>query len=913
MSLCEIAGKRFLFRFKSFSGWSWILLFLGMLLPVRADEPTWEYAVQVSATVQSSPPRIILSWPQDVLGPPANYVVYRKAPSATAWGTGTTLSGATTTYVDSTVSVGTPYEYQIIKNANGYTGSGYIVSGINVPLNDNRGKLILIVDNTFTSSLANELNLLQQDLVGDGWTIIRHDVPRNDSVQHVKSIIKADYNADPTLVRTVFLFGHVPVPYSGNIAPDDHIPQHQGAWPCDAYYGDMDGTWTDNSVNSTGADDGRNYNYPGDGKFDQSTIPSSVELMVGRVDLANMPGWDDSIGQATFPSELELLRNYIHKEHNYRHKTYDVPRRALIHDSFGVYNNEAFAASGWRNFAPFFGADNILYLPNDRDWISTLSNDLYLWAYGCGPGTYTSISGLGYSGEYNDVTTTDIVNADAKVVFAMVFGSWLGDWDSQDNLMKAFLATKTYGLACVWSGSPHWFAHNMGVGTTIGYTARLTQNNSNGLYRNMVNHAAGQVHVALMGDPSLHMFMVSPVSNLTGSQNGSETTLYWNASPDDILGYHVYRADDPAGPYMRLTSSPITDTSYTDVDGPSGAGVTYMVRAVKLETTSSGSYYNGSQGIFWPNPLVPSDQPTVTIAATDPDADAQSGDPATFTFTRTGNAVAPLTVNYDLGGTATKWNDYRRYEGDMPVSVDFPAGAASTTLTVYPIDNGTADDFPKTIVVTLSPDPNYTIGSPDSATATISYGSQLSVLPTISVLATQTNADRLGASPGVFTFTRADNTNSDLVVHYAWSGTATTGIDFLVSPSNAVGSVLFPAGMDTTTLSILPQGGSSPVGNETVTLSLLSDPSYNLGSQTNASINISGNTVPHPSIQSLPSASVRLSWASISGKSYHIAYKNNLNDPSWTDLGLNIQATNTMTAWPVSGGTTQRYYCVFVH
>ena len=47
----------------------------------------------------------------------------------------------------------------------------------------------------------------------------------------------------------MFLFGHVPVPYSGDIVPDGHAPDHQGAWPCDGFYGDMDGLWTDCSVN----------------------------------------------------------------------------------------------------------------------------------------------------------------------------------------------------------------------------------------------------------------------------------------------------------------------------------------------------------------------------------------------------------------------------------------------------------------------------------------------------------------------------------------------------------------------------------------------------------------------------------------------------------------------------------------
>ena len=69
--------------------------------------------------------------------------------------------------------------------------------------------------------------------------------------------------------HSLFLLGHVPVPYSGNINPDGH-PDHQGAWPADGYYADMDGTWTDISVNNTVATGTRNDNVPGDGKFDQS-------------------------------------------------------------------------------------------------------------------------------------------------------------------------------------------------------------------------------------------------------------------------------------------------------------------------------------------------------------------------------------------------------------------------------------------------------------------------------------------------------------------------------------------------------------------------------------------------------------------------------------------------------------------
>src|SRR5262249_57416229 len=126
-----------------------------------------------------------------------------------------------------------------------------------------------------------ELARLQQDLVGDGWTVLRHDVPRmvvdpantsssvwaarSNELASVKALIKADYTADTNNVTAVFFVGHVPVPYSGKVAPDGHSG-HIGAWPADMFYGDMSGLWTDSIWNTTTASDTRNWNVPGDGK-----------------------------------------------------------------------------------------------------------------------------------------------------------------------------------------------------------------------------------------------------------------------------------------------------------------------------------------------------------------------------------------------------------------------------------------------------------------------------------------------------------------------------------------------------------------------------------------------------------------------------------------------------------------------
>src|SRR5206468_115414 len=96
-------------------------------------ESTWEYSVQVSAIVQPSPARISLSWPQDTYMPPNSYTVYRKAPGAASWGSGTILPGTATSYTDTNVVAATGYEYQVVKSTSLYTGYGYICAGINLP------------------------------------------------------------------------------------------------------------------------------------------------------------------------------------------------------------------------------------------------------------------------------------------------------------------------------------------------------------------------------------------------------------------------------------------------------------------------------------------------------------------------------------------------------------------------------------------------------------------------------------------------------------------------------------------------------------------------------------------------------------------------------------------------------------
>jgi hypothetical protein len=115
--------------------------------------------------------------------------------------------------------------------------------------------------------------------------------------------------------------------------------------------------------------------------------------------------------------------------------------------------------------------------------------------------------------------------------------------------------------------------------------------------------------------------------------------------------------------------------------------------------------------------------PTVSVVASDPTATIGTTDPGVFTFTLSGSTAASLAVNFSLGGSAVKWNDYRRLpEGDMPVSITIPAGAASAALTIYATDNSTLAN-PETVSLTLSPDAAYTIGAQNNAVVNIQSSS----------------------------------------------------------------------------------------------------------------------------------------------------------------------------------------------
>lgn len=617
-------------------------------------------AVELWAKVQTSPPTVTLNW----VGMPSttNYQVARKAKAATIWTTlAPTISGTVTSYVDNGVVAGGDYEYRVYRTAPtlSYAAYGYIHVGVESPAIENRGKLILVIANNFSTTLAPEIKRLQDDLEGDGWRVLTTYVSPTMAVTAVKAIITSTYNLDPANTKAVFLLGHVPVPYSGNFNPDAH-PDHLGAWPADVYYGEMNGTWTDASVNNSAASRPENDNIIGDGKFDQTVLPSDAELQVGRVDLANMTSFT--------LTETQLLKNYLDKDHDYRKKVFTATRRAVIDDNFGYFSGEAFASSGWKNFGPLVTPSNVAV----GDYFGTMAaGNSYLWSYGCGGGSYTSCGGIGVT---NDFTTSNLGG-----VFTMLFGSYFGDWDATNNFLRAPLCQgKT--LVNMWSGRPHLQVHHMGLGETIGYSMLVNQNNSNTYYYSYGGSGAGpkHVHIALMGDPTLRNDVVSPVSNVVATRIGANCHINWTASTQtNVLGYNIYMKNDTNTNYVKINPTLITGTSYTNNCMVYPGIYKYMVRALVLEDGPSGKYYNMSEGIA--DTSLNTNNFSIAAGA---GIQSQAGSVVNFTSSAVGGTV--FSWNFGDAGTSTLQNPSHTYavNGNYTVTLVVSNSCNTKTVTV---------------------------------------------------------------------------------------------------------------------------------------------------------------------------------------------------------------------------------------
>ena len=153
-----------------------------------------------------------------------------------------------------------------------------------------------------------------------------------------------------------------------------------------------------------------------------------------------------------------------------------------------------------------------------------------------------------------------------------------------------------------------------------------------------------------------------------------------------MRNYHSLVSGSPDSDVLDVTVTPVVDASS---EGPEtvilqlGPGNGYLVGSASSATVVIGDDDTAL--------------PKVGITATKNSTMEITAVPAVFTISRTGSTDLPLTVNYDVSGTATSGSDFTALSG----SVTILAGNASATVEITPVDDSASESL-ETVIATLS-------------------------------------------------------------------------------------------------------------------------------------------------------------------------------------------------------------------
>lgn len=108
---------------------------------------------------------------------------------------------------------------------------------------------------------------------------------------------------------------------------------------------------------------------------------------------------------------------------------------------------------------------------------------------------------------------------------------------------------------------------------------------------------------------------------------------------------------------------------------------------------------------------------------------------------------------------------------------------------------------------------------------------------TVTIAATTAGAAEAGAASGILTVSRTGDSSSDVIVNYTVAGTATAGSDYVA----LAGSVTIPAGATSAEIAVAPIDDLLYESNETVVVTLATDPAYFVGAPSSATVTIASD------------------------------------------------------------------------
>jgi Calx-beta domain-containing protein len=370
--------------------------------------------------------------------------------------------------------------------------------------------------------------------------------------------------------------------------------------------------------------------------------------------------------------------------------------------------------------------------------------------------------------------------------------------------------------------------------------------NKRGLVTGIVVLALFILAPAALSRPGVVLQVVTPevtvvASDNTAAESGANTgtfTISRSGPTTDPLTVNlsITGTATNGSDYSALSTSvviPATQASVAVPVTPTNDAIHEDSEDVIVTVTANALYTVGSPSAATVT-ISDDDLPSVSVMATDASASEAGGDVGTFTISRVGATTGALTVAYTLTGTASNGTDY----SSLSTSVVIPVGQSSAAVTVTPTNDGVSEPA-ETVILTITANALYTVGSPSAATVTISDND----LPSVKVVATDGSAAEAGAATGTFTVTRTGVLTAPMTVNYIISGSATNGADY----GALSGSVVIAAGAASATVVVTPIDDVIDENNESVILTLAAGAGYRIGSPNHDDVTIADNDgTPNP-------------------------------------------------------------------
>ena len=213
--------------------------------------------------------------------------------------------------------------YKIKRQKNVYNGDYSHSMEYQITKSDDSDNIILIVakENIY-DDLKPEILRYAADIHSACNVGVIIEKISNETFSDIRSLLISYISS--SLAGAVFI-GDIDAAYFE--VANDHGKYGYMSWPCDLYYMDIDGTWTDNDSN---------------GIFDEHSGNVTPEIFIGRISAANM---------GNLVGEIEGLRTYFSKNHNFW-----LGRTSINEASALAYTN-----ADWTIFSQFSTDISLLY------------------------------------------------------------------------------------------------------------------------------------------------------------------------------------------------------------------------------------------------------------------------------------------------------------------------------------------------------------------------------------------------------------------------------------------------------------------------------------------------------------------------------------------------------------------------